>query len=202
MKNKKVLLFLSNGFEEYEAAVFTDVIGWSRELGIEPVDMVSTALRPEIKCKWNLIVRPEIEFDKINMEDYDALAIPGGFKNSGYYDDVFDERFQNMIREFDKNNKIIAAVCAAAAPVAKSGVLNGRKGTTYDLTDIYGRDYLADFGVNVQDKHVVIDENIITSTGPATGLDVAFKLLEMLTSTKNVDEVKKYMRFTDNCVSR
>ncbi len=202
MKNKKVLLFLSSGFEEYEAAVFTDVIGWSRELGIEPVDMVSTTLRPEIKCKWNLIVRPEIEFDKINMEDYDALAIPGGFKNSGYYDDVFDERFQNVIREFDKNNKIIAAVCAAAAPVAKSGVLNGRKGTTYDLTDIYGRDYLADFGVNVQDKHVVIDENIITSTGPATGLDVAFQLLEMLTSTKNVDEVKKYMRFTDNCVSR
>jgi len=195
--NKKVLLFLSNGFEEYEAGVFTDVIGWSRELGKEPVDMISTALRPEIKCKWNLIVRPEIEFDKINLDDYDALAIPGGFKNSGYYEDVFDERFQNVIRRFDKNKKIIAAVCAAAAPVAKSGVLKGRMGTTYDLTDIYGRDYLSDFGVNVQDKHVVIDKNIITSTGPATGLEVAFKLLEMLTSTKNVDEVKKYMRFTD-----
>jgi hypothetical protein len=26
--NKKVLLFLAQGFEEYEAAVFTDVIGW------------------------------------------------------------------------------------------------------------------------------------------------------------------------------
>lgn len=196
MKRKKVLLFLSQGFEEYEAGVFTDVIGWSRELGNEPVDMVSTALRPEIKCKWNLIVRPEIEFDKINPDDYDALAIPGGFKNSGYYDDVFDERFQDVIRKFDNDKKIIAAVCAAAAPVAKSGVLNGRMGTTYDLTDIYGRAYLADFGVNVQDKHVVIDENIITSTGPATGLDVAFKLLEMLTSSENVNEVKKYMRFT------
>ena len=66
MKNKKVLLFLSQGFEAYEAGVFTDVIGWSRELGIEPVDMISTALRPEIKCKWNLIVRPEIEFDKVD----------------------------------------------------------------------------------------------------------------------------------------
>jgi 4-methyl-5(b-hydroxyethyl)-thiazole monophosphate biosynthesis len=43
----------------------------------------------------------------------------------------------------------------------------------------------------------VVDENIITSTGPATGLDVAFKLLEMQTSAKNVDEVKKYMRFTN-----
>ncbi len=197
MKNKKVLLFLSQGFEEYEAGVFTDVIGWSRELGNEPVDMISTALRPELKCKWNLIVRPEIGFDKINIEDYDALAIPGGFKNSGYYEDVFDERFQNMIREFDKDGKIIAAVCAAAIPVGKSGVLDNRNATTYDLSDIYGRKYLANLGVNVLDQHVVIDNNIITSTGPATGLDVAFKLLEMLTSRKNVDEVKKYMRFTN-----
>jgi 4-methyl-5(b-hydroxyethyl)-thiazole monophosphate biosynthesis len=194
--SKKVLLFLSQGFEEYEAGVFTDVIGWSREIGVEPVDMVSTALRPEIKCKWNLIVRPEIEFDEVNIDDYDALAIPGGFKNSGFYDDVFDERFQHVIREFDRNKKIIAAVCAAAAPIAKSGVLKNRDATTYDLSDVYGRGYLADMGVNVLDKHVVVDENIITSTGPATGLDVAFKLLEMLTSVKNVDEVKKYMRFT------
>jgi len=195
MKNKKVLLFLSQGFEAYEAGVFTDVIGWSRELGIEPVDMISTALRPEIKCKWNLIVRPEIAFEKINIDEYDALAIPGGFKNSGYYEDVFDERFQHVIREFDKDKKIIAAVCDAAVPVAKSGVLKDRNATTYDLSDIYGREYLADLGVNVQDKHIVIDKNIITSTGPATGLDVSFKLLEMLTSQKNVDEVKKYMRF-------
>jgi 4-methyl-5(b-hydroxyethyl)-thiazole monophosphate biosynthesis len=195
--SKKVLLFLSQGFEEYEAGVFTDVIGWSREIGVEPVDMVSTALRPEIKCKWNLIVRPEIEFDEVNIDDYDALAIPGGFKNSGFYDDVFDERFQHVIREFDRNKKIIAAVCAAAAPIAKSGVLKNRDATTYDLSDVYGRGYLADMGVNVLDKHVVVDENIITSTGPATGLDVAFKLLEMLTSVKNVDEVKKYMRFTN-----
>lgn len=195
--SKKVLLFLSQGFEEYEAGVFTDVIGWSREIGVEPVDMVSTALRPEIKCKWNLIVRPEIEFDEVNIDDYDALAIPGGFKNSGFYEDVFDERFQHVIREFDRSKKIIAAVCAAAAPIAKSGVLKNRNATTYDLSDVYGRGYLADMGVNVLDKHVVVDENIITSTGPATGLDVAFKLLEMLTSAKNVDEVKKYMRFTN-----
>ena len=135
--------------------------------------MISTALRPEIKCKWILIVRPEIEFAKIKIDDYYALAIPGGFKNSGYYEDVFDERFQQVIREFDKDKKIIAAVCAAAVPVAKSGVLKARKATTYDLSDIYGRQYLADLGVNVQDKHIVIDKNIITSTGPATGLDVA-----------------------------
>jgi len=196
MKNKKVLLFLAQGFEEYEAGVFTDVIGWSRILGVEPVEMISTALRPEIKCKWNLIVRPELEFDKVRIEEYDALAIPGGFKDSGYYEDAFDERFLQLIREFDNNGKIIAGVCAAAIPIGKSGVLKNRNATTYDLSDIYGRDYLAGLGAIVQDKHVVIDKNIITSTGPATGLEVSFKLLEMLTSTNNVDEVKKYMRFT------
>lgn len=31
--SKKVFLFLSNGFEGYEAGVFTDVVGWSSELG-------------------------------------------------------------------------------------------------------------------------------------------------------------------------
>ncbi len=196
MKTKKVLLFLAQGFEEYEASVFTDVFGWSRVFGIEPVDLVTTALRPEIKCKWNFIVRPEIEFDKINSKDYDALAIPGGFKDSGYYDDAFDDRLLQLIRDFDKANKPIAAVCAAAIPVGQSGVLQNRNATTYDLSDIYGRDYLAGLGINVQDKRIVIDNNIITSTGPATGLDVSFKLLEMLTSEENVNEVKKYMRFT------
>ncbi|MFV0378314.1 MAG: DJ-1/PfpI family protein [Mangrovibacterium sp.] len=196
MRNKKVLLFLAQGFEAYEAAVFTDIIGWSREFGTEPVELISTGLRQEIKCKWNLIVRPELGFDHIDTKDFDALAIPGGFKDSGYYEDAFDERFQTMIRAFDRDKKIIAAVCAAAVPVAKSGVLTGRRATTYDLSNIYGREYLADFGAHVQDKQVVIDRNIITSTGPATSLDVAFTLLEMLTSARNAEEVKKYMRFT------
>ena len=50
MKIKKVLLFLAQGFEEYEASVFTDVIGWSRVCGKEPVDLITTGLRSEIRC--------------------------------------------------------------------------------------------------------------------------------------------------------
>jgi protein deglycase len=195
--NKKVLLFLAQGFEEYEAGVFTDVIGWSRVIGKEPVDMVTTGLRPEVRCKWNFNVRPEIEFERINSRDYDALAIPGGFEDAGYYEDVFDERFLNLIREFDKEGKIIAAVCAAALPVGKSGVLKGRNATTWDLSDGSRRNQLAGYGANVLDKHIVLDKNIITSTGPATGLDVSFTLLKLLTSKENENAVKMNMRFTD-----
>jgi len=171
------------------------VIGWSRVFGTEPIDLVTTGLRPEIKCTWNFTVQPEIEFDKIRTKDFDALAIPGGFENAGFYEDAYDERFLNLIREFDKEEKIIASICVAALPIGKSGVLTNRKGTTYDLLDGLRRKQLADFGAVVQDKMIVVDKNIITSTGPSTGLDVAFQLVEMLTDIENVNRVKKYMRF-------
>lgn len=193
--NKKVLLFLSQGFEAYEASVFTDVIGFSHETGFEPVDLVTTGLHPELTCYWNLIVKPELPFDQINVDDFDALAIPGGAEVAGFLEDAYDERFLALIREFDRKGKIIASICVAALPIGKSGVLTNRRATTWDLNDGKRRKELAAFGAIVEDKQIVIDENIITSTGPATGLDVAFHLLEMLTNHENLTEVKRTMRF-------
>ncbi len=194
MKNKSVLLFLAQGFEAFEASVFTDVMGWSRTFGKVPVDLITTGLRPEIKCTWNLIVKPEINFDKIDVSDFDALAIPGGFEKAGFYEDAYDERFLNLIQEFDNQGKIIASICVAALPVGKAGVLKGKNATTYDLLDGMRRKQLAGFGAIIQDQSIVLDKNIITSTGPSTGLDVALKLLEMLTDSENAGIVKKYMR--------
>lgn len=193
--NKKVLLFLSQGFEAYEASVFTDVIGWSREAGLEPVDLITTGLRSELTCYWNLIVKPELPFDQINVDDFDALAIPGGASGAGFFEDAYDERFLNLIREFDKQGKLIASICVAALPIGKSGVLNNRKATTWDLNEGNRRKELADFGATVVDEQLVIDGNIITCTGPAPAIDVAFSLLEMLTDIENVNEVKRNMRF-------
>ena len=193
--NKKVLLFLAQGFEEYEASVFTDVMGWSRACGNKPVDLLTTGLRQEVKGTWNLIVRPELEFSKVKVQDFDALAIAGGFEKAGYYEDAFDERLLTLIREFDREGKIIASVCVAALPLGKSGVLKGRKATTYDLGEEERRKQLAAFGVEILDKNIVVDKNIITSIGPSTALEVAFLLLEMLTDIENVEVVKKYMRF-------
>jgi len=194
-KTKKVLLFLAQGFEEYEASVFTDVIGWSRVYGKEAVDLVTTCLRNEIKCTWNLIVKPELDFSKVHVDDYDALAIPGGFETAGFYEDAYDERFLELIRDFDRQGKVIAAVCVAAMPLGKSGVLKGRNATTYDLNEGIRRKQLAGFGATILDEQVVVDKNIITSTGPATGIEVAFRLLEMLTDKENAEVIKEYMRF-------
>jgi len=192
---KKVLLFLAQGFEAYEASVFTDVFGWSREAGLEPVDLITTGLRSEMKCYWNLIVKPELPFSEINIEDFDALAIPGGAGEAGFYEDAYDERFLNLIREFNRRGKISLQFVWQHYQLLNRGVLNQRNATTWDLNNGVRRKQLADFCVKVQDEQLVVDNNIITSTGPATSLDVAFKLLEMLTSIENVNEVKTNMRF-------
>ncbi|WP_242628305.1 hypothetical protein [Klebsiella quasipneumoniae] len=42
---KKVILFLCQGLEEYEASAFTDAIGWTTTYGMEPVELVTVGLR-------------------------------------------------------------------------------------------------------------------------------------------------------------
>lgn len=192
---KKVLLFLARGFEAYEAAVFTDIIGWSREAGLEPVDLITTGFHSRIECYWNLIVEPELPFERINIDDYEALAIPGGAESAGFFEDAYDERFLNLIREFDRQGKFIASVCVGALPLGKAGILINRKATTWDLNNGCRRKELSGFGADVQNSPVVTDKNIITSTGPATAPDVAFRLLELMTDINNVIEIKRNMRF-------
>lgn len=194
---KKVILLLAQGFEEYEASVFTDVLGWSRTYGLIPVNVVTVGLRKKITCTWNFKVEPEALLNEIDTNDFDAMAIPGGFEEKGFYEDAYDERFLELIRKFNREGKQIASVCVAALPIGKSGVLTGRKGTTYHQDGGKRRKQLNEFGVIVKDEHIVEDDNIITSSCPATALDVAFLLLEKLTSKENVLKVKEGMGFTD-----
>lgn len=129
------------------------------------------------------------------MGDYDALAIPGGFEEAGFYEDAYHEDFLEIIRQFNESGKIIASICVGALPLGKSGILKNKNATTYHLLDGKRRKALESFGANVQDKSIVIDENIITSTSPATALDVAFTLLRLLTSPDNEKKVKTAMGF-------
>lgn len=189
---KKVLLFLAQGVEAYEASAFTDVFGWSREVGNQPVELVTTALREKVICTWNLIITPEIPFDTINPDAFDALAIPGGFESANFYDDAFNPQFLELIRSFDRAKKPIAAICVGALPLAKAGILNQKKATTYD-GEGGRREQLAKYGALVVDQMIAVDGHIITSTGPSSSLPVAFTLLEQLTNSEHVERVKKAM---------
>ncbi|EPA8650684.1 DJ-1/PfpI family protein [Photobacterium damselae] len=193
---KKVILFLCQGLEEYEASVFTDAFGWTTTYGLEPIKLVTVGLRPKVKCAWNFTIEPEYQLSEIDINDFDALAIPGGMSRSGFYEDAYDERLLSLIRDFDSKGKIIASVCVGALPIAKSGVLNGRNGTTYHLSK-KRQTQMEEMGVNVIQVPIVIDKNIITSRSPSTAMDVAFNVVEMLTSTANLERIKEGMGFIE-----
>lgn len=65
----------------------------------------------------------------------------------------------------------------------------------YHLREGYRQKQLAEFGVNVVNEPIVIDNNIITSYCPSTASGVAFALLEKLTSKEKMNVVKKAMGF-------
>ena len=191
----KILLFLAKGFETMEFSVFVDVMGWARNDYNLDVQIVTCGFFKQVISTFNIPVIVDKTIDEINVDDYDALAIPGGFEEFGFYEEAYDERFLNLIREFDLKGKIIATICVAALPVGKSGVLKNRKATTYHLRDAYRQKQLKEFDVNVVNEPIVVDRNIITSYCPQTASGVAFKLLEMLTSKEQMEIVKVAMGF-------
>ena len=99
------------------------------------------------------------------------------------------------MRSFHAAGKPIATICVGALPVAKSGVLEGRKATTYHLFGSDRMRQLEGFGVDAVEEHMVIDGNVITSEGPSAALDVAFALLAMLRSDEDAARVRELMGF-------
>ncbi|WP_029191254.1 DJ-1/PfpI family protein [Paenibacillus elgii] len=193
---KKVCLLLPNGFEAVEASVFTDVIGWNKDEGDGSTQLVTVGTRKELKCTWNFTVIPEKVISEVTVQEFDALALPGGFEEAGFYEDAYRPDVLEFIREFDRQGKIIASICVGALPLGKSGILQGRQATTYNLNNRKRQLQLEAMGAQViPDQPVVRDGNVITSFNPSTAFAVAFDLLESLTSTENANNVKRLMGF-------
>ncbi len=191
---KKVLLLLANGFETFEASVFIDVIGWNLIDGDGSTELFSCGFNKEIKSSFNQRFVVDYLIEEIDVNAYDALAIPGGFEEYHFYNEAYDERFLDLIRAFKNQNKIIASICVASLALGKSGVLLNKKGTTYNKNPIR-LETLRGFGVNVINEPIVTDSNIITSWNPSTAIDVALLLLELLTSRQNADYIAEIMGF-------
>lgn len=190
---KKVLLLLADGFEVFEASVFIDVVGWNLVEGDRSTQLFTCGLRKELKSSFNQRFIVDYLINDIDINDFDALAIPGGFEIYGFYKDAYDDKFLDLIKRFKENNKFIASVCVGALPMGKSGVLKDKNGTTYN--SVVRREALQQFGVNVINEPIVVDDNMITSWNPSTAINVALLLLENLTTKDNADKIRHLMGF-------
>ena len=194
-REMRTLVFLAKGFETMEFSVFIDIMGWARNDYGHDTQVITCGFQKQVISTFNIPVIVDTLIDEIDVDHYDALAIPGGFEEFGFYEEVYSSQFLQLIQEFNAKGKIIATVCVAALPVGKSGVLKNRKATTYHLDDGTRQNQLRDFGVEVLNEPVVVDKNIITSYCPETAAHVAFKLLEMLTTKKDMERVKSAMGY-------
>jgi 4-methyl-5(b-hydroxyethyl)-thiazole monophosphate biosynthesis len=100
-----------------------------------------------------------------------------------------------LIQKFNDKGKWIASICVGALPIGKSGILKGKRGTTYHLMGGRRQKQLEEFGVKVINEPVVVEGNIITSWCPSTAVEIAYKLLEVLRTKEDLENVRKIMGY-------
>lgn len=193
---KRVLIILPNAFEAFEAAAFIDTLGWANTYGDTPIETVTAGTGDEVECTFSVLrVRPNLLLADVDAVEFDAVAIPGGFESQGFFEDAYSETVLQTLRDFEKCRKPVASICVGALALAKSGILRGKRATTYHLMGGKRRKQLAELGANVVDAPIVTDDNKITSSSPATAIEVALALVEKLTSQENAERIRHLMGF-------
>ena len=194
---KKILILISQGVEILEVSPFIDIFGWNMVVGKKNTITTTVSIHDIIYCTWNLKIFPQLNLKKenIDLEEYDALVIPGGFGKAGFFNDMKDSIFKNIIQHFNEKNKIIVGVCTGVIPLGEAGILKGRKATTYLLDNERYFSQLEKYRAIPIREEIVEDENLITCSGPKNALETAFLLLEKFSDKENCNIVKKNMCF-------
>ncbi|XP_012538762.1 protein dj-1beta [Monomorium pharaonis] len=179
-KEKTALVLLVDGSEEMEAVITVDVL---RRAGIA-VTVAGVWDVSCVKCSRNVKICTDAMFtDATQDKSYDIVILPGGLNGSKAF--MSSAEVGRLLQKQDKENKLIAAICAAPTALKTHNIGKGKRITSYpsmknDLCDDY--EY-------VDDKSVVIDGNLITSRGPATAFDFSLAIVETLTNSKTAEHV-------------
>ncbi|URM41626.1 MULTISPECIES: DJ-1/PfpI family protein [Acinetobacter] len=166
--SKKILMLVGDYAEDYETMVpfqFLTGLGYTVHAvcpNKKNGDHIATAIHDfegeqtySEKRGHNFAIN--YDFDAINTEDYVGLVIPGG-RAPEYL--RMNERVNEIVREFDRVKKPIAAVCHGAQLLAAADVLQGRLCSAYPAcaaeVKLAGGQY-ADIAVTeaVTDGHLV-----------------------------------------------
>lgn len=196
---KKVLMFLSRGFEDLEAVTVIDVLGWTEYREHLPtVNLATTGFHDEVEGRFGMKIRPSIHIRDVNPDEYSALAIPGGFYSYGF-EEVFDPALYDVARRIHGRGGTIATMCVGVLPVAEAGLLRGRRATTYNFSRNHDNPRrLQDLGCEPAGVPLEVSDRIISCSGPAQSLKVALLLLEAVAGEEAASEVARYLNGLDS----
>ena len=159
LSNARVLIVATDGFEEWELFGPRQIL---QERGAEVV-LASLALDPiqaTVHDDPGKTIRPDLTVDDARAEDFDALILPGGVRNPDTL--RLHRNVIELIREFDREKKPIAAICHGPWLLVEADLLRGRTATSWPSI---GTD-LRNAGAKVVDEAAVTDSNIVTSRNP------------------------------------
>ena len=168
---KKIAVILADGFEELEALTPVDLL---RRAGVE---VTTFSVGKEIVVgSHGIEVIAESFIDAMIPEKFDGIIIPGGMPGAKNIRE--NERAVSVIKQFIKDKKLVAGICAAPAVVLASiGALGDKRATCYPADDFVK---LID---NYTGKDVEIDDNVITANGPKSAFKFALAICEYLKVT-------------------
>lgn len=175
---KVVLVPLATGFEEIEAVSIIDVL---RRAEIEVI--VGYLGDSNLILGANgITVQGDVSIKNIVSELVDMIVLPGGWGGTKAL--ASDETIQALLQQFNSENKLIGAICAAPFALHTAGVLKHNY-TCYPSVE---NEIRVDGYQN--DKVVVEDGNIITSRGPATAMCFALEIVKKLAGEEKYQALK------------
>ncbi len=184
MAEKKVYIFLADGFEDIEGLTVVDLM---RRAGIQ-IQTVSIKAEKKITTSHGIEMFTDMTMDETDFADADMLVLPGGMPGTKYLGAC--EPLLKLLKDYYNKEGKIAAICAAPTVLSSLGFLKGRKATCYPsmMSQL-------DCGEALTDS-VVVDGNITTSRGLGTALPFALSLIAQLLSEEKAKEIAASVVFT------
>lgn len=165
---EKYMLVLTDTFEEVEAITQVDFLRRATIL----IDMISITGSLKVTSNRGITVLADDLIENVNLDDYSGIIIPGGLPAAFNIRD--DKRVLDIIRKFDSEKKLIAAICAGPSVLAKAGILSKKNATIFPGMEKELLD------ANFVDDAICVVDNIITARGAGLSLEFAYTLVRKI----------------------
>jgi protease I len=159
LNNLKVAILVADGFEQSELALPKKAL---EDAGAETtiVSPVQGKVKGWQKKNWGDEFPVDLDLDKADAGEFDALLLPGGVVNPDTL--RLSEKAINFIKEFVKNDKPIGAICHGPWTLINAEGVKGKTVTSWASI----KADLVNAGAKWVDQEVVKDGNLITSRKP------------------------------------
>ena len=176
-----VYIMLGTGFEETEAVAPGDVL---RRAQI-PMQYVGIGGRL-VEGAHGITLRADITAEEMDLDSMDMIVLPGGM--GGVESIEASAEAMAAVEYALKNDRYVAAICAAPTILGKRGWIDGKHAVCYP-----GMEAQMGKAVVHPEQEAVADGKLITGRAPGAAIEFGLRLAGVLPGSFSPDEVAGYM---------